>query len=74
MIKVALPAFTRKLPVFGVALAVVVFKPELLVGGLLALAVVGIMGGLVYVALYTRDPERRKTAVELFKAIFTRKS
>jgi len=71
----ALPVFSSpKLPLIAGVLAVAILKPDLLVAGLLGLAVVGIVGGVIYVALFTRDPERRRTAVKLIKAIFGRKS
>ena len=71
----ALPVFSSpKLPLIAGVLAVAILKPDLLVAGLLGLAVVGIVGGVIYVALFTRDPERRRTAVKLITAIFGRKS
>lgn len=69
----ALPAFPfRKLPVIAGVVAVGIVKPELLVA-VLGLAVVAIIGGVIFIAIYTRDPERRNIAVELIKAIFGRK-
>jgi hypothetical protein len=69
----ALPAFpSRKLPLIAGVVAVGIIKPELL-AAVLGLAVVAIIGGVIYIAIFSRDPERRKIAVKLIKAIFGRK-
>ena len=41
---------------------------------ILGLAAVVIVGSVIYIALFSRNAERRETAVNLIRAIFGRKS